>query len=80
MARLDDPSRRLGRYEVTAVGGERVRAYAPPPLPPIPPIDFAPFQGLLDRANRPGGLFEGFGILSPKYTEMARFPSGGVLR
>ena len=30
------PSQRLGRYEVTAVGGERVRAFVPSPLPPVP--------------------------------------------
>jgi hypothetical protein len=35
---------RAGRREMTAVGGERVRAYIPPPLPPDPPIDLGPFQ------------------------------------
>ena len=27
-----------GRYEVTAIGGERVRAFVPAPLPPTPPL------------------------------------------
>lgn len=27
-----------GRYEVTTVGGERVRAFIPAPLPPDPPL------------------------------------------
>lgn len=29
-----------GRYEVTAVGGESVRAFVPAPLPPVPPIAY----------------------------------------
>ena len=27
-----------GRYEVTAIGGERIRAFVPAPLPPTPPL------------------------------------------
>jgi hypothetical protein len=30
---------RLGRFAETAAGGEIVRAFVPPPLPPEPPID-----------------------------------------
>lgn len=29
-----------GRYEVTAIGGESVRAFVPAPLPPVPPIAY----------------------------------------
>ncbi|MBI4364433.1 MAG: Fic family protein [Candidatus Latescibacteria bacterium] len=29
-----------GKYEVTSVGGETVRAFVPFPLPPAPPVDF----------------------------------------
>jgi Fic family protein len=65
LASLDDPSRRLGRYEVTAVGGERVRAYGPPPLPPIPAIDLAPFHSLLDRANQALGRLDGVASILP---------------
>jgi Fic family protein len=36
-----------GRYEVTAVGGESVRAFVPAPLPPEPPLEF---DGKLQRA------------------------------
>src|SRR5258708_5313957 len=61
LALAPDRAQRLGRYEVTAAGGERVRAFIPPPLPPIPPVDLGPFQGLLDRANHAlARLKEGF--------------------
>jgi Fic family protein len=65
LAQASDPSLRLGRYEVTAVGGERVRAFVPPPLPPIPPIDLAPLQALLDRANQALGRLDGMTSILP---------------
>ncbi len=44
---------RLGTYVVTSVGGENVRAFIPPPLPPVPPLAFTPADfDLLERANR----------------------------
>ena len=43
---MSDRGTRLGRYVETAVGGERVRAFVPPPLPPDPPLRL---DGLLDR-------------------------------
>ena len=58
-------SQRLGRYEVTAVGGERVKAFVPPPLPPCPPVDLAPFQTLLDRANQALGRLDGVASILP---------------
>ncbi len=36
-----------GRYEVTSVGAERVRAFVPNPLPPLPPIEL---DGQLQRS------------------------------
>jgi Fic family protein len=60
-----DLAQRLGRYEVTATGGERVRAFVPPPLPPIPAIDLAPFQGLLERANQALGRLDGVASILP---------------
>ncbi len=35
---------RLGRFVETPVGGEVVRAFVPPPLPPTPPIDILSHQ------------------------------------
>jgi Fic family protein len=61
----DARTQRLGRYEVTATGGERVRAFIPPPLPPAPPIDFAPLLGLLDRANQALGRLDGVVSILP---------------
>jgi Fic family protein len=36
-----------GRYEVTSVGGEQVRAFVPAPLPPVPPLVL---EGTLQQA------------------------------
>jgi len=30
---------KTGRYEITTIGGEKVRAFIPDPLPPEPPLD-----------------------------------------
>ena len=32
-----------GRYVETSVGGEKVRAFVPLPLPPVPPLAFDPY-------------------------------------
>jgi Fic family protein len=50
---------------VTATGEERVRAFIPPPLPPVPPIDFARLLGLLDRANQALGRLDGVASILP---------------
>ena len=60
-----DHARRLGRYEVTSSGGERVRAFIPPPLPPVPPINIGPLLGLLDRANQALGRLDGVASILP---------------
>jgi Fic family protein len=44
---------RAGRYEVTSVGGEKVRAFVPAPLPPVPPLAF---EGELHRAIEAAAL------------------------
>jgi len=56
---------RLGRWTETAVGGERVRAFIPPPLPPDPPIDTAPLLTALGRADRALGRLDGLASLLP---------------
>ena len=56
---------RLGRYEKTAVGGEVVRAYVPPPLPPSPPIQLGGLLGLLENANRALGKLDGMATILP---------------
>lgn len=41
---------RLGRYVRCSVAGESYKAFLPPPLPPVPPIDYASLHGLFSRA------------------------------
>lgn len=56
---------RLGRYEVSTAGGERVRAFIPPPLPPVPPIELVPLLALLDKANQALGRLDGVASILP---------------
>lgn len=56
---------RLGRYVKTAVAGERVRAFVPPPLPPAPPLDLLPLMGRLSDADRAVGRLDGITALVP---------------
>jgi Fic family protein len=55
-----------GTYEVTAVGGETVRAFVPHPLPPQPALDLAgPAQPLLERALLALGRLDSISALLP---------------
>lgn len=55
-----------GRYEVTTVGGDRVRAFVPAPLPPVPPIDFGRgLQPALEAATLALGRLDGISALLP---------------
>jgi len=61
-----EPNQRLGRLVETPVAGETVRAFVPPPLPPVPTIDVL---GLLDRlslAERALGRLDGITMLLPR--------------
>lgn len=51
-------SSRLGKYVVTATAGERVSAYIPPPLPPVPPLHLNPLLILMEQANRSLGRLD----------------------
>ena len=53
-----DPLSRLGRYVTKQHQGEAVRAFVPPPLPPIPAVDLARLQILLEQANQSIGRLE----------------------
>ena len=49
-----------GRYEVTAAGGERVRAFIPAPLPPVPPLSLeGPLLRSLEASSLALGRLEG---------------------
>jgi Fic family protein len=50
----------------TAAGGEIVRAFVPPPLPPEPPIDILSLLDRLSLAERALGRLDGITILLPR--------------
>jgi Fic family protein len=55
-----------GRYEVTTVGGEAVRAFVPRPLPPEPRLDLhGPIQPLLEQALLALGRLDSVSTLLP---------------
>lgn len=61
--------KRTGKYEVTAVAGERVRAFVPAPLPPSPRIVFdGELQRSLERATLSLGRLDGVSTLLPDRT------------
>lgn len=58
-----------GRFEITSIGGEEVRAFIPNPLPPDPPLSLTiEDAGLLEKANRALGRLDGFARLLPDPT------------
>ena len=60
-------SNRLGTYVVSSTGGEAVRAFIPPPLPPDPAITIPCrfFVHLLDRATVALGRLDGITAALP---------------
>lgn len=58
---------RLGRYVETIAGGETVRAFVPPALPPDPPIDLLPLLKKLSAAERALGRLDGITVLLPSH-------------
>ena len=55
-----------GRYEVTTVGGEQVRAFLPMPLPPVPQLALdGVLQPLLEAAVLAVGRLDGVSTLLP---------------
>lgn len=59
-------SPRLGTYETTSVGGENVRAFVPPPLPPDPDVEVTTArQDLLEKANLSLGRLDGVAGIFP---------------
>ena len=55
-----------GRYEVTTVGGEEVRAFVPDPLPPHPPLELGGSrQRMLERSTLSLGRLDSITTLLP---------------
>lgn len=60
---------RLGRYSVTRFGGEEVRAFIPPALPPQPPLRLTDAdQDLIGKVNRALGRLDSLATLLPDTT------------
>lgn len=57
---------RLGRYIETSVGGDSVRAYVPPALPPDPSVDVLALLPKLSIAERALGRLDGITVLLPR--------------
>jgi Fic family protein len=55
----------MGRFVSTATGGENVRAYIPPPLPPVPPVALDGLMVLIEQANRALGRLDGVTSILP---------------
>ena len=55
----------IERFIVSTVGGETVRAYVPPPLPPVPPVRLDSVQVLLEQANQALGRLDGLASFLP---------------
>jgi len=56
---------RVGRYIESPAGGEVVRAYIPPPLPPNPPVRVGDLLSRLSAADRAVGRLDGISVLLP---------------
>ncbi len=59
-------SGRLGRLVETPLGGEIVRAFVPPDLPPTPPIDILSLLPQLSAAEWALGRLDGITVLLPR--------------
>lgn len=58
-------SSRMGCYVVTAVTGEQIKAFIPPPLPPHPPIQMERLYPLLEKASHAIGRLDGVTSILP---------------
>jgi Fic family protein len=56
-------NQRLGTHILSSVGGETVRAFVPPPLPPVPSLRLDSLQRLLEQANQALGRLDGLSAL-----------------
>ncbi len=56
---------RIGRYIEATAGGERVKAFVPPPLPPEPPLDIGALLALYDGARGAVGRLDGATAVLP---------------
>ncbi|NDA48105.1 MAG: Fic family protein [Alphaproteobacteria bacterium] len=58
-------SGRLGDYVQTSAAGEKLHAFVPSPLPPVPPLDLSQLLSLYDRARGAIGRLDGVTAILP---------------
>ncbi len=61
----DTENTRLGGYSISVFGGETVRAFLPPRLPPVPPLQLARLHLVLEQANQALGRLDGIASVLP---------------
>ncbi len=59
-----EPSR-LGKMVETPFLEQKIKAFVPPPLPPVPPVRVERFHGLLEKANQNLGRLDGITSMLP---------------
>ena len=63
---MSDNQSRLGSYiRCSVTAGETYQAFLPPALPPEPPLDLLPLQGLLSKANQALGKLDAVADILP---------------
>jgi Fic family protein len=58
-------NQRLGTFVETSAGGERLRAYVPAALPPLPPLDLPQLMTIYERAIGAVGRLDGMTTILP---------------
>lgn len=62
---MNKKASRIGRYAISSHGSEKVKAFVPPELPPVPPIDLSGLIAELSRANLALGALDGIAHTLP---------------
>lgn len=65
MAAKPNANSREGTYVDSLVADEVVRAYVPPPLPPVPALELGPLYVLMEKANRALGRLDSIASILP---------------
>ena len=80
MSAAKDKNPRLGRHIVKTYGGESVRAFVPPPLPPEPPVRLESIQRLHEQANQSLGRLDGLASVRCRHVDSGYFTASAKSR